>query len=185
LLDPFNTPFECGVGNTIWNNDPRVACGVNLHLGGGSGKTKDDLPPLADRITDGSVTAYGGPEQGEVVVDTNEATGLQIIKGVHRLHPIPEDGAFLTPGTVTLSWTVPAGTKVDVWFDTSDDLSAAQQPVAMEPKKSVDVEVDPKTPLMYRCSWMRCGVGVVPIGKNQSPSNPRSKMVCSSDMITK
>jgi len=103
----------------------------------------DDDPPLADRIADGSVTAYGGV--GQVVVDTNEATGLQVIKGLHPLNPVPEDGDFIIPGTATLSWTVPEGTVVDVWFGTSDALSAAQQLVTMEPKKSVDVEVDPKT----------------------------------------
>lgn len=102
-----------------------------------------DIPPLADRIADGSVMAYGG--DGQVVVDTNEATGLQIIKGLHPLNPVPEDGAFLTPGTATLSWTVPDGALVNVLFDTSDNLSTAERLVEKQAKTSVQVQVDPKT----------------------------------------
>lgn len=103
------------------------------------------LEQMDDYIANGLITAYGG--EGTVVV-TEDATGLVTIKGIHPFNPSPEDGSFsVSPGTVTLAWTVPDGMPVDVWFDTDSSLDPerAQRLVSKETVSRVDVRVDPKT----------------------------------------
>jgi len=85
----------------------------------------DRLAYINDRIADGTITAYGtitaSYGTGTVLVETVEDT--LIVKGQHPFNPVPEDNGNTIPGTVTLEWTVDAGTLVDVWFGTEADLS--------------------------------------------------------------
>ena len=91
-------------------------------------------------IADGTITAYAGV--GTVLVETVE--DVLIVKGLHPLNPAPGDGGATTPGDLDLSWTVEAGTQVDVWFGTSADLSTAELVVDRQAVTSVAVKVDPK-----------------------------------------
>ncbi len=93
-----------------------------------------------DHIADGTITAYSGV--GTVLVETVD--GQLIVKGLHPLNPVPEDGGATTPGDLTLGWTVEAGTPVDVWFGTSADLSGGKLIVDKKAVTSVAVKVDPK-----------------------------------------
>ncbi len=83
------------------------------------------LAYINDRIADGTITAYGtitaSYGTGTVLVETVEDT--LIVKGLHPFNPVPEDAGDTVPGTVTLEWTVDAGTLVDVWFGNKADLS--------------------------------------------------------------
>jgi hypothetical protein len=88
----------------------------------------------------GTITAYGGA--GTVIVETID--GQLIVKGLHPLKPVPGDGDSITAGDLTLSWTVGAGTPVDVWFGTSADLGAAELIVKKQAVTSVAVKVNPK-----------------------------------------
>ena len=85
----------------------------------------DRLAYINDRIADGTITAYGtitaSYGAGTVLLETVEDT--LIVKGQHPFNPVPEDNGNTVPGTVTLEWTVDAGTPVDVWFGTKADLS--------------------------------------------------------------
>jgi len=85
----------------------------------------DRLAYINDRIADGTITAYGtitaSYGTGTVLVETVEDT--LIVKGQHPFNPVPEDNGNTVPGTVTLQWTVDAGTPVDVWFGNKADLS--------------------------------------------------------------
>jgi hypothetical protein len=91
-------------------------------------------------IANGTITAYDGV--GTVVVETVD--GQLIVKGLHPLNPVPGDGDATTPGDLTLSWTVEAGTPVDVWFGTGADLSGAKLVVDKQAVTSIAVKVDPK-----------------------------------------
>jgi hypothetical protein len=102
--------------------------------------TEARLVNINDHVADGTITAYGGV--GTVLVDT---VGDEIIvKGLHPLNPVPEDGGVTAPGDLDLSWTVEAGTPVDVWFGTGVDLSGAKLVVDKQAVTSVAVKVDPK-----------------------------------------
>jgi len=83
------------------------------------------LSTVQTYIDNGWITAYGtitaSYGTGTVLVETVEDT--LIVKGLHPFNPVPEDGGATFPGTVTLEWTVVAGTPVDVWFGTKADLS--------------------------------------------------------------
>ncbi|MBN1509256.1 MAG: hypothetical protein JW955_20595 [Sedimentisphaerales bacterium] len=92
-------------------------------------------------IANGTIIAYRGV--GTVIVETID--GQLVVKGLHPLNPVPGDGDNITPGDVTLSWSVAPGTPVDVWFGTSADLSAAQLIVTKKVLTSIAVTVDPKT----------------------------------------
>jgi hypothetical protein len=92
-------------------------------------------------IANGTITAYSG--KGTVIVETVD--GTLIVKGLHPLNPVPDDGDNVTPGDITLSWTADAGKAVDVWFGTSADLSAAELIVTKKVVTSVAVTVNPKT----------------------------------------
>ena len=91
-------------------------------------------------IANGTIIAYDG--EGTVVVET--VGGRLIVKGLHPLNPVPADGDNILPGDLTLSWTVAAGTLVDVWFGTSADLSAAKLIVQKQVATSVAVKVNSK-----------------------------------------
>jgi hypothetical protein len=91
-------------------------------------------------IADGTITAYDGV--GTVIVETVE--GQLIVKGLHPRNPVPGDGDNVTPGDLTLGWTVDAGTPVDVWFGTMPDLSDAELIIDKKVATSVGVNVEPK-----------------------------------------
>jgi len=91
-------------------------------------------------VADGTITAYGGV--GAVLVETVD--DIITVKGRHPMNPIPGDGESITPGNITLNWTLDAGTPVDVWFGTSRDLSAAELIVDKQTVTSVAVQVEKK-----------------------------------------
>jgi len=91
-------------------------------------------------IANGTIIAYDG--EGTVVVET--VAGKLIVKGLHPLKPVPADGDNILAGDLTLSWTVEAGTLVDVWFGTSADLTAAELIVKKQAATSVVVKVNRK-----------------------------------------
>jgi len=91
-------------------------------------------------IANGTIIAYDG--EGTVVVET--VGGRLIVKGLHPLNPVPAEGDNILAGDLTLSWTVAAGTLVDVWFGTSADLSTAQLIVHKQVATSVAVKVNRK-----------------------------------------
>jgi hypothetical protein len=91
-------------------------------------------------IANGTIIAYDG--EGTVIVETVD--GKLIVNGLHPLKPVPADGDNLTAGNLTLSWTVNAGTLVDVWFGTSADLSEAKLIVKKQAATSATVTVERK-----------------------------------------
>jgi hypothetical protein len=94
------------------------------------------------------ITAYGGI--GNVSVDTGDANDFIHVRGVHPRNPVPADGMTITTsGNITLSWTVDAGTEVDVWFDTHPELLTAEKIVDKKAMTSVSV----KTDLKQRYYW--------------------------------
>ncbi len=97
--------------------------------------TDEDLANINGYVDDGTITAYG--DVGTVVVETVD--GVITVKGLHPLNPIPADGGVSVPGTVTLEWTVDAGTPVDVWFGTKVDLSDFTQIVDKQAVTSLNV----------------------------------------------
>ncbi|UCD51187.1 MAG: hypothetical protein JSW27_00875 [Phycisphaerales bacterium] len=94
------------------------------------------LAVVNDHIADGTITAYDGA--GTMVVETVE--GTLIVKGLHPLNPAPADSSIAVPGSITLQWTVDAGTLVDVWIGTQADLSDFEKVV--DKKAATSVQVD-------------------------------------------
>jgi hypothetical protein len=87
----------------------------------------DDIDTLQGYIDDGRLTAYGG--QGTVHMDFDVTTpGQTTVTASHPLNPVPADGGLVSPGTVTLTWTLPdpcvpgQPVPVDVYF--TDDLQS-------------------------------------------------------------
>ncbi len=95
---------------------------------------------ISTNIANGNIIAYDG--EGTMIVETVD--NKLIVRGLHPLHPVPGDGDAITAGDITLSWTVAAGTLVDVWFGTSADLSAAELIVEKKAATSAVVKVDRK-----------------------------------------
>jgi len=57
-------------------------------------------------IADGTITAY----KGVGTVLTQRVEDVLIVKGLHPLNPVPEDGdPATTPGAVELRWVLPNG----------------------------------------------------------------------------
>jgi hypothetical protein len=93
-----------------------------------AGDVNDVNDAVQGYIDNGWITAYGSITAsygtGTVLVETVEGVeDSLIVKGLHPFNPVPEDGGVALPGTVTLEWTVDAGTLVDVWFGTKADRS--------------------------------------------------------------
>jgi hypothetical protein len=126
-----------------------VTAGI-LILGG------DDTAAVQAYIDNGWITAYGG--QGRLHLDydvTNK--GRTTLTATPLLDPSPADGALVSPGAVTLSWTLPdpcvpgEPVRADVYF--TDDLTALEQftdPAAIRvvtarSATSVVVQTQPKT----------------------------------------
>lgn len=107
-----------------------------------------------DHIADGTITAYGGV--GTVIAETTE-DNILVVKGLHPLNPVPEDGGGVVPGKITLSWTAPdpctpgEAVAVDVYF--TDNLKTLEQfldPAAIrvvnkQAVTSIVVQAQPKT----------------------------------------
>jgi len=113
----------------------RFATGTNakghMDISGGVIKQRFSdgrLTRINGYIADGSITAYGGV--GTVIVETTENNVL-VVKGLHPLNPVPQDGGTAVPGNITLSWTAPdpctpgAAVAFDVYL--TDNLQAIEQ----------------------------------------------------------
>jgi hypothetical protein len=100
-----------------------------------------NLDVVNGAIADGTITAYGG--MGTVTVETTENNVL-VVKGLHPVNPVPEDGGSIVPGDLTLSWTVDQGMLVDVWFGTDPELRGAELIVSKQAVTSAAVTAEPK-----------------------------------------
>ena len=109
----------------------------------------------------GMITAYGGV--GTLTIEElnededPETIESMLVKGLHPLNPVPEDGDNVVPGALTLNWTLPdpctpgQSVPVDVYF--TDDLQAlksfinpdAIRVIGNQNTTSVTVQVQPKT----------------------------------------
>ena len=140
VVNQYNQPFQIGQGTggdgivEIRGGSLNLLSNASLPLvfrAGTNSKAKMDfsggvmtqaysdarLANVNDHIADGTITAYDGV--GTVVVET---VGDQlIVKGLHPFNPVPADSITVVPGSITLEWTVDAGTPVDVWFGTTGD----------------------------------------------------------------
>ncbi|MHC4389257.1 MAG: hypothetical protein ACYSX1_11720 [Planctomycetota bacterium] len=145
VVNILHQPFQVGQNNggdgiveirggtlNLTDNGLTFRAGVNstasMDFSGGvmtQAYSDDRLAYINDHIADGTITAYGSITAsygtGTVLVETVGDT--LIVKGLHPFNPVPEDGGDTVPGTVTLEWTVDAGTLVDVFFGTKADLS--------------------------------------------------------------
>jgi hypothetical protein len=103
--------------------------------------TADRLAYINDRIADGTITAYGDitASYGAGTVQAETVDDMIVVRGLHPFSPVPEDNGDVVPGTVTLEWTVDAGTPVDVWFGTKADLSDFTKIVDKQTVTSVNV----------------------------------------------
>jgi hypothetical protein len=101
----------------------------------------ENLAVVNGAIADGTITAYDGV--GTVTVETTENNVL-VVKGLHPVNPVPEDGDSIVPGDLTLSWTVDQGTPVDVWFGTDPELRGAELIVSKQAVASAAVTAGPK-----------------------------------------
>lgn len=98
----------------------------------------DDRERLQGYINDGRLTAYDG--QGAIHMDYDVINpGKTTVTASHPLDPVPADGGLVSPGELTLNWTLPdpcvpgQPVAVDVYF--TDDLEALQaftDPAAMQ-----------------------------------------------------
>lgn len=101
--------------------------------------TDGRLANINDNIANGTITAYGKKdgEDGHRVI-AEQINGDLIVKGLHPFNPVPEDGSNANNGTLTLEWTVEAGTQVDVWFtDDVDKIYAADTAAKVVTKQAV------------------------------------------------
>ena len=126
------------------------------------------LAVVNDHIADGTITAYGGV--GTVLIEMleDELRGqLIIVKGVHPMNPVPEDGANIAPGNITLSWTVDAGTPVDVWFTTKanpDEWTEDDKIVNKQAVTSLDVTTVAKQRYFWAVDTYGAGAEVPDFG---------------------
>ena len=94
-------------------------------------------------IDNGWITAYDA--NGTLVLDYDVSNeGQTTVKAIHKFNPNPADGGNAFPGTITLEWTVDAGTPVDVWFGTSSDWNTWEQLVDKKAVTSVSVTAEAK-----------------------------------------
>jgi len=94
-------------------------------------------------IDSGWITPYDA--NGTVQLDYDVSNeGQTTVKAIHKLNPNPADGGNAFPGTITLEWTVDAGTPVDVWFGTSSDWNTWEQLVDKKAVTSVSVTAEAK-----------------------------------------
>ena len=153
----------------------RFATGTNakgyMDISGGVIKQRFSdgrLTRINGYIANGNITAYGGV--GTVLVETleDELRGqLIIVKGVHPMNPVPEDGANIAPGNITLSWTVDAGTPVDVWFTTKanpDEWTEDDKIVNKQAVTSLDVTTVAKQRYFWAVDTYGAGAEVPDFG---------------------
>jgi hypothetical protein len=113
---------------------------------------------INDHIADGTITAYydfpANREDyifdmenavGEVIVDTGDANDTIHVRGLHPFDPVPADSSEVPSGSLTLEWTVAAGTDVDVWLGTQADLSDFKKIVDRQTIASVQINTEKNT----------------------------------------
>ncbi|MFC1652949.1 hypothetical protein ACFL3F_04430 [Planctomycetota bacterium] len=114
-----------------------ITAGVLITAGAGDG---NEISTIQGYVDNGWITAYGG--DGTVVMDYNISnSGRTTVTAVHSLNPIPGDGGETVHGDITLSWTVDAGTPVDVSWGTSSDWTTWKKIVDKQAVTSVPVTV--------------------------------------------
>jgi hypothetical protein len=122
------------------------------------------LAVINNHIADGTITAYGS--QDNVVVETID--DMLIVKGLHPLNPVPADSDIITPGNITLSWTVDAGTQVDVWFTTKanpDEWTEIEDKIVYKQAvTSLDVTTDAKQRYFWAVDTYAPGADVPELG---------------------
>ena len=112
------------------------------------------LANINDNIANGTITAYGKKdgEDGHRVI-AEQINGDLVVKGLHPLNPVPEDGSHANNGTLTLEWTVEAGTLVDVWFTDDVEKIFAGDPAAQLVTKQAVTSVQVTTQKDTRYYW--------------------------------
>ncbi|MFC1762153.1 hypothetical protein ACFL6U_08735 [Planctomycetota bacterium] len=124
------------------------------------------LANINDNIANGAITAYGKKdgEDGHRVI-AEQIKGDLVVKGLHPLNPVPEDGSHANNGTLTLEWTVEAGMQVNVWFTDDEakiyagDLDA--QVVAKQAVTSVQVMAEKDTRYFWAVDVDKNADGVI------------------------
>ena len=115
--------------------------------------TVENRNTVTNAIADGIMTAYDGA--GKVAVDLDSTPGRIVVKGIHRLQPVPVDGGAVSAGQVTLKWVLPDPCQpgqtvfVDVYFGTNPDIpvgGSLETPQIISHKNvtSVVVQTQPK-----------------------------------------
>jgi hypothetical protein len=100
----------------------------------------DEVSRVQGYIDNGWITAYDA--NGTVALDYDVTNpGQTTVKAIHKLNPNPADGGVAVPGTVTLEWTVDAGTPVDVVFGNSPDWTTWEKLVDKQAVTSISVTV--------------------------------------------
>jgi hypothetical protein len=97
------------------------------------------LSTVQGYIDNGWITAYDA--NGTVYVDYDATEDKTTVYAIHDLNPNPADGGVVAPGTITLEWTVDAGTPVDVVFGTSPDWTTWEKLIDKQAVTSVSVTV--------------------------------------------
>jgi hypothetical protein len=150
-----------GTINITDNFDMLEVGTVEVHLNGGTINIGDDLQlddpgefsigggtliidgnadaTVQGFIDNGWITAYDA--NGTVYVDYDATEDKTTVYAIHDLNPNPPDGGNAAPGTITLEWTVDAGTLVDVVFGTSPDWTTWEKLVDKQAVTSVSVTV--------------------------------------------
>ena len=158
--------------------------------------TSQNQAYIETAVADSIIIAYDGV--GEVVITTDESTGIISIRGVHPLKPSPSDDGLSSPGDVELSWTLPdplvadQPVTVDVYF--TDDLTALSQftdPTAIQVVNnqsvtSVVVQTQAKTRYYWAIDTYVGGADDPVIGPIFSfiPDNPVPVVDAGDDLVT-
>jgi hypothetical protein len=145
-------------GGTINASDLRLTSATgSIDVGAGTlTLAGDDTAVIQGYIDDGWITAYGG--QGRLHLDYDVTNpGRTTLTATPLLDPDPADGALVSPGELTLSWTLPdpcvpgEPVLVDVYFtDNLESLTQFTDPAAIrivsrQNATSAVVQTQPKT----------------------------------------
>jgi len=159
---PVNMTSNSGCVTTMNINGGRVEVGdlntgagtVSVHVGGGVLiLTGDDTETMQGLIDANAVQAYNGT--GTLFMDYDVANaGMTTLTATHPLLPTPLDGSILSPGDLTLSWTLADDVvKVDVWFSDDVDKINNADPSALLVDQQMATSADVKAELKKRYYW--------------------------------